>query len=103
MLYGISFYLITQTINYHENELSSIFVIIISFILAWLCGLVIIGAPGGIGVREVVLIFLLRRIIPETELFIIVVLHRFCTISADVISFILEILKEKILGKIDYE
>ena len=101
LLYGISFFITTLAINKNGVGLSSGIIIIVSFILAWLCGLVIIGAPGGIGVREVVLLFLLRKIIPEAELLIIVVLHRFCTISADILSFVLEITKEKFLGKMD--
>lgn len=99
LLYGISYLIITYAISSIWLGLNSAIIIIVSFILAWLCGLVIIGAPGGIGVREVVLLFLLRKIIPEAELLIIVVLHRFCTISADILSFVLEIMKEKILVK----
>jgi len=101
ILYGISFFIITYAVSGNSWGLNTSIVIIISFILAWLCGLVIIGAPGGIGVREVVLLFLLRKMIPEAELLIIVVLHRFCTISADGLSFILELIKEKFIGKID--
>jgi hypothetical protein len=68
---------------------------IISFIIAWLCGLVVIGAPGGIGVREVVLFFLLKRTIPEADLIIIVVLHRFCTITTDILSFVMIMISEQ--------
>jgi uncharacterized membrane protein YbhN (UPF0104 family) len=75
--------------------------VIVSFIVAWFCGLIVIGAPGGIGVREVALLFLLRNAFSEADLMIIVVLHRFCTISADALSFILEVIKEKIIKKTD--
>jgi len=96
ILYGTSFLLITFAISGIGWSINTTIVIIVSFILAWLCGLVIIGSPGGIGVREIVLLFLLRNMIPEAELLIIVIVHRFCTVCADVLSFGLEILKEKL-------
>lgn len=101
LLYGISFFIITYSINSNGWDIRQFIMVIVSFIVAWFCGLIVIGAPGGIGVREVALLFLLRNAFSEADLMIIVVLHRFCTISADALSFILEVIKEKIIKKTD--
>lgn len=59
-----------------------------AYVVAWLVGLVTPGAPAGVGVREMVLIFLLGHAIPETELLPAVVVSRLVTVAGDVLFFI---------------
>jgi hypothetical protein len=59
-----------------------------AYVVAWLVGLVTPGAPAGVGVREMVLIFLLGHAIPETELLPAVVVSRLVTVAGDVLLFV---------------
>jgi uncharacterized membrane protein YbhN (UPF0104 family) len=58
-----------------------------TYTIAWLAGLVTPGAPAGVGIRELVIVFFLQSIIPESELLIAVVLGRFVTVIGDVIFY----------------
>lgn len=54
-----------------------------AYVLAWLGGLVTPGAPAGVGVRELILLFLLKGIVGETDLLLSVVVGRMITVSGD--------------------
>lgn len=55
-----------------------------AYVLAWLAGLVTPGAPAGLGVRELVLLFLLNGVIGEADLLLAAVLGRVVTVCGDV-------------------
>lgn len=55
--------------------------------IAWLAGLVTFGSPAGIGVREVVLLFLLGPMVVESDLLVIIILNRIITVIGDGIFF----------------
>lgn len=59
-----------------------------SYVLAWLIGLVTPGAPAGVGVRELVLVFLLHSFTIESELLLAVVIGRMVTVVGDFLFFI---------------
>lgn len=59
-----------------------------AFVLAWLAGLVTPGAPAGIGVRELILLFLLKGQVREADLVMAVALGRFVTSGGDILFFI---------------
>lgn len=59
-----------------------------AYVIAWLAGLVTPGAPAGIGVRELVLLFLLGGEIAEADLLLAVVLARVVTVGGDLFYFI---------------
>ncbi len=59
------------------------------YIIAWLVGFIIPGAPGGIGIKEAVLILLLNNIVPENIILVSVVLHRILNIIAEFLAFVL--------------
>lgn len=54
-----------------------------AYVLAWLAGLVTPGAPAGVGVRELVLLFLLKGLVGEADLLLAVVLGRLVTVAGD--------------------
>ena len=58
-----------------------------AYVLAWLAGLVTPGAPAGVGVRELVLLFLLKGIVSEADLLLAVVLGRLVTVTGDLFFF----------------
>ncbi len=59
-----------------------------AYVVAWLAGFITPGAPAGIGVRELVLLFLLKGILGETELLMAVAIGRLVTSSGDGLFFI---------------
>lgn len=60
-----------------------------AFVVAWILGLVTPGAPAGVGVRELVLMVLLRGRIDEADLLMAVLLSRVVTVAGDVLFFLL--------------
>jgi len=62
--------------------------IIACYIIAWLFGFVVPGAPGGIGVREAVLIMLLGAYVREEQLALAIIVHRIITILGDVFAYL---------------
>lgn len=63
-----------------------------AYTLAWLAGLVTPGAPAGIGVREMVLLVLMKDIVNEADLVSAVVLGRLVTVVGDFLFFALAVL-----------
>ncbi len=59
-----------------------------AFVIAWLAGLVTPGAPAGVGVRELVLLFLLKGVMAEGDLLFAVVMGRLVTVLGDVLFFL---------------
>lgn len=60
-----------------------------AYVLAWLAGLVTPGAPAGVGVRELVLLFLLKGVVCEADLLLAVVLGRLVTVVGDFLFFLI--------------
>ena len=57
------------------------------FSIAWLTGFVVPGAPGGIGVRETVIIFFIAPIIGEAQGVTVAIALRFVTLLGDIFYF----------------
>lgn len=60
-----------------------------AYVTAWLAGLITPGAPAGVGVREMVLLFLLSGLVAEADLLLAVVLARVVTVVGDSAFFLL--------------
>ncbi len=58
-----------------------------AYVVAWLAGLVTPGAPAGMGVREVVLLFLLSDITRAPDLILAVLLGRIVSVLGDALFF----------------
>jgi len=54
-----------------------------AYTVAWVGGLLTPGAPAGVGVREVVLLFLLGTVVGKADLLLAIVLNRVITVSGD--------------------
>ena len=59
-----------------------------AFVVAWLAGMVTPGAPAGIGVRELVLLVLLKGIVTETDLLLAVLLSRSVAVVGDFLFYL---------------
>jgi len=66
-----------------------IFILCGAFVIAWLVGLITPGAPAGAGVRELVLIVLLKGTVLESDLLLAVMLSRMVTVCGDISYFLL--------------
>jgi glycosyltransferase 2 family protein len=73
---------------------SSWIVLCSAYIVAWLIGLVTPGAPAGVGVRELILVFLLHGLVGENELVLTVVLGRVVTVTGDFLFFVVSWLQK---------
>lgn len=62
--------------------------IIAIYLMAWFIGFIMPGVPGGIGIKESILILLLNGMIPKNIVLISVVIHRCLNIIAEVLAFI---------------
>ena len=68
------------------------------FILSWLAGFLTPGAPGGLGVREVVLLMFLSGTLNENILLSAVVLHRLLAIMGDAAAYGMAFAYNKIMS-----
>lgn len=58
-----------------------------AYIAAWLVGLVTPGAPAGVGIREIILLFMLSSVVGEKDLLMAVMLGRLVTVGGDFLFF----------------
>lgn len=67
---------------------STFFTLCGAYVVAWLAGLVTPGAPAGVGVRELVLIFLVGGQMGQVDLLLAIVLSRLVTVGGDFFYFL---------------
>jgi len=79
----IGFYFCLNTF-YPSNNLDIIFLLVI-FSLSWSLGLVVPTAPGGVGVFEACLLFLVGRNIPQNAIIVSLIYFRVISTSADLL------------------
>ncbi len=79
----IGFYICLNTF-YTSNPIDIIFLLVI-FSLSWSLGLVIPTAPGGVGVFEACLLFLVGRNIPQNVILVSLIYFRVISTSADLL------------------
>lgn len=58
-----------------------------AYVIAWFAGFVTPGAPAGVGVRELALLFLLKGYVAEADLLLAVVIGRMVTVVGDLSYF----------------
>jgi len=84
---GIVFAAILDFSSSVDISLSTLPAICGAYIIAWLIGFVAPGAPAGVGIRELVLLFFLKTTIIEYDLLWAVMLGRATTIFGDLFYF----------------
>ncbi|CNF64157.1 lysylphosphatidylglycerol synthase domain-containing protein [Yersinia frederiksenii] len=78
-----------QNKSFRVVDVSNVFILCSAYIVAWFIGLITPGAPAGVGVRELVLLFILNGIIEENNLLSVILLGRLITIGGDVFFYII--------------
>jgi len=73
-----------------------ILIIITASILSWMAGFITIGAPGGLGVRESVLILMLASLYGKENIVVAALLHRLVSVLGDAAAFALVLLLPKL-------
>lgn len=68
-------------------EWGSAALIVSGFTIAWVLGFIVPGAPGGIGVRELVITLLLSSVVGEGLVVTLSVTHRLITIVGDFMAY----------------
>ena len=69
-------------------QLRSAALIVSGFTIAWVLGFIVPGAPGGIGVRELVITLLLSSVVGESLIVTLSVTHRLITIVGDFMAYL---------------
>ncbi|MCA0433895.1 MAG: hypothetical protein LCH46_11600 [Proteobacteria bacterium] len=60
----------------------------VAYVLAWLAGFVVPGSPAGLGIREVVLLYLLAGRYPEATLLVVILACRIVTTLGDILFYL---------------
>lgn len=89
-LLGSALALICYPLHGGNIEIENILMIISTYTVAWIAGFVVLGAPGGVGVREFVLGYLTASSPLANTILLAAVLHRIATIIGDVCSYFIE-------------
>ncbi len=74
-----------------QFDLESAKLIISGYIIAWVLGFIVPGAPGGIGVRELVITLLLGSVVGESMVVTLSVTHRLITIIGDFMAYLIRL------------
>lgn len=62
-----------------------------AYIISWVLGFVVPGAPGGIGVREFVLTLLLGKVVGTELILTLSIMHRLTTIIGDFMAYLIRL------------
>jgi len=87
ILFGLSFSVAAQALMVSNDV--SLTLSVGAFTIAWLAGFLALGTPGGLGVREAVLVALLAPQWGVENVLIISVMHRLLTVVGDLVAFVL--------------
>ncbi len=79
----IGFY-ICLNIFYIEDSLNILYLLVV-FSLSWSLGLIVPTAPGGVGIFEACLLFLIGRNIPQNAILVCLIYFRIISTSADLL------------------
>jgi uncharacterized membrane protein YbhN (UPF0104 family) len=89
ILSGIVLVLIYQyLLDVPIDSIGKVFVIISGFVISWLLGYVMPGAPGGIGIRESIMVLLFSPYFGKENALFAAIIYRLITIIADVGVFV---------------
>ncbi|MGI6153287.1 MAG: hypothetical protein ACOYJB_05545 [Christensenellaceae bacterium] len=83
---SVIFFLVAMAIN-AQAALEYPFLICGYYLAAWLIGFVTPGAPGGLGIREYIMLLLLVSFFTSSDLALIVVVSRIANVIGDILAF----------------
>jgi len=71
-----------------EHSLENLDLIMASFLVAWVIGYLALGAPGGLGVREALIVLLLESTLGPAEAILLATMFRVVNVMGDIIYFL---------------
>lgn len=89
LLLGISQLIIMAIFDDIEFTAYNYWNILYVFIFSWIIGFIVPGAPGGIGIREAIFIFLLSQNFPEQAVILVAISYRLINIMGDILFYLL--------------
>lgn len=87
---GIFLLLTLKLILNCNVSLHSIMIIISAYTISWVLGFVVPGAPGGIGIRESILLLILTQFYTNSIVLLAIILLRIISVLGDLIAFFFE-------------
>ena len=75
-----------------EVSFSRVIFMIGAYVIAWVAGLITPGAPAGLGIREMVLLFFLHAHVEQSVLVFATILARMVSIAGDVLFYVVALL-----------
>jgi uncharacterized membrane protein YbhN (UPF0104 family) len=87
---GFSLAIIFHFIMQSTISISTLMIIVSAYTISWVAGYIVPGAPGGIGVRESILLLLLGTSFSAETVLIAILLHRMTSIIGDMIAFFIQ-------------
>lgn len=85
-------YLATLALFGQEITLALVPQLLGLYVLSWLIGYIMPGAPGGLGVREAVMLMFLGDVLNQTIMLTATIVHRVICIIGDVVAFLIGLL-----------
>jgi len=82
------FFILNYFLNVINLDLTTLVMTSMIYVLAWLIGMLAVGVPAGIGVREAVMVYFLNSLLNQNEVIILVILMRVVCSIGDLIAFI---------------
>lgn len=87
VIIGCILFTIFFMLGLEYNGLQGLFFIIAVFSLAWVGGYIVPGAPGGMGVREAIMIIMLSPIYGESMIVLSSIILRAITVAGDTLAY----------------
>lgn len=85
---GFLLMLLCQIVLQCNLTIHQALLIIAYYMLAWVIGFVVPGAPGGIGVREMIIVMLMNGVIGEEIILVAALIHRMISILGDITAYL---------------
>lgn len=90
LISGFFLTIIFYFVLHSSISLSTFMIIVSAYTISWVAGYIVPGAPGGIGVRESILLFLLGQSFSGETALLAILLHRLTSIAGDIIAFFIQ-------------
>ena len=87
----VTFFVLNYFLDVINLDLTTLIMTSMIYVLAWLIGMLTVGVPAGIGVREAVMIYFLNNLLNQNDVIILVILMRAVCIVGDLIAFMYSI------------
>ncbi|MGB8452469.1 MAG: hypothetical protein WCD89_09060 [Anaerocolumna sp.] len=86
-IYGIIYFIVIKTVLDNNIDNSLFRTIIGGYLISWIAGYITPGAPGGIGIREVTISFVLSGVLDPELSMLGIIIYRLISIVGDLLAY----------------